>query len=146
GRERAGCGGVIRGNREWLEGFAKGVGSCSAFVAEFWGVLEGLCLVSRMGFTNVELSIDSQAVVHVIQAGRMQGSTVLKKIRRVMKRDWIVKVSHEYREANKVLDALPNIGCSIEYDVIFYEDFSSEIRHILVSDELGNGTPRLIVA
>ncbi|MCI50045.1 hypothetical protein A2U01_0071289, partial [Trifolium medium] len=70
-----------------------------------------------MGFTNVELSIDSQVVVYVIQAGRMQGSagcTVLKKIRRVMEQDWIVKVSHEYREANKVADSLANIGCSIE--------------------------------
>ncbi|MCH79931.1 ribonuclease H protein, partial [Trifolium medium] len=89
GRERAGCGGVIRGNQgEWLGGFVKGVGSCSAFVAELWGVLEGLCLASRMGFTNVELSINSQAIVHVIQAAdRMQGSAgcaVLKKIQRVM--------------------------------------------------------------
>jgi hypothetical protein len=35
----AGCGGVIRGmHGEWLGGFAKGVGLCSAFIAELWGV------------------------------------------------------------------------------------------------------------
>jgi hypothetical protein len=66
-RKRAGCGGVIRGNQgEWLRGFAKNVGNCSAFIAELWGVLEGLCLAHRMGFPNVELSVDSQAVVQVL--------------------------------------------------------------------------------
>jgi hypothetical protein len=62
--KQAGCGGVIRGNQgEWLGGFAKSVGDCHAIIAEFWGVLEGLRLVSRMGFTNVEVSIDSKVVV-----------------------------------------------------------------------------------
>ncbi|MCH93591.1 RNA-directed DNA polymerase (Reverse transcriptase), partial [Trifolium medium] len=38
---RAGCGGIIRGNQgEWIGGFAKGIGYCSAFIAELWGVLE----------------------------------------------------------------------------------------------------------
>jgi hypothetical protein len=44
----AGCGGVIRGNDgEWHGGFAKCVGLCSAFVAELWGVVEGLKYVYR---------------------------------------------------------------------------------------------------
>ncbi|MCH98804.1 ribonuclease H protein, partial [Trifolium medium] len=48
---KAGCGGIIRGNQgEWLGGFAKGVGECSAFIAELWGVFEGLSLAKRMGF------------------------------------------------------------------------------------------------
>ncbi|GAU10041.1 hypothetical protein TSUD_416290, partial [Trifolium subterraneum] len=38
---KAGCGGIIRGSQgEWLGGFAKGVGDCSAFIAELWGVYE----------------------------------------------------------------------------------------------------------
>ncbi|PNX63747.1 ribonuclease H, partial [Trifolium pratense] len=37
----AGCGGVIRGcDGEWLGGYAKGLGLCSAFVAKLWDVLE----------------------------------------------------------------------------------------------------------
>ncbi|MCI18256.1 ribonuclease H protein, partial [Trifolium medium] len=88
GRNIAGCGSVIRGNQgEWLGGFAKGVSNCSAFIAELWGVLEDLCAASRMSFTNVELSIDSQAVVQAIQTGRVQGSAgcaIIKKIQRVL--------------------------------------------------------------
>ncbi|PNX81190.1 histone H2A [Trifolium pratense] len=36
----AGCGGVLRGNNvEWIFGFSKNIGICSAYVAELWGVL-----------------------------------------------------------------------------------------------------------
>jgi hypothetical protein len=64
----AGCGGVIRGiHGEWLGGFAKGVGLCSAFVAELWGVYEGLRQAYRLGFRKVELNIDSEAVVRVLK-------------------------------------------------------------------------------
>ncbi|PNX95557.1 ribonuclease H [Trifolium pratense] len=148
--KRAGCGGVIRGNQgEWLGGFAKGVGQCSAFVAELWGVLEGLLLAKRLGFSTVELSIDSKAVVHVVISGRTQGAdgyAIVKKIRRLLKMDWNVKILHEYREANKCADALANIGCNLDHEVIFYEACPMEIGYILLADQLGISTPRLIVA
>jgi hypothetical protein len=58
----AGCGGVIRGDQgEWLGGFAKCVGLCSAFVAELWGVVEGLRYAYHLGFRQIELNIDSAA-------------------------------------------------------------------------------------
>jgi ribonuclease HI len=149
-RKRAGCGGVIRGNQgEWLRGFAKNVGNCSAFIAELWGVLEGLCLAHRMGFPNVELSVDSQAVVQVLKAGKVyskHGMAILKKIRDMLALDWIVEISHEYREANKCADALANIGCSLDRDMVFFVECPLEIRHILLDDELGHSSPRLIVA
>ncbi|MCI21595.1 ribonuclease H protein, partial [Trifolium medium] len=51
-----GCGGLLRGSQgERLGGFAKCVGLCSAFVAELWGVYEGLRYAHRKGFRKVEL-------------------------------------------------------------------------------------------
>ncbi|MCI52232.1 hypothetical protein A2U01_0073476, partial [Trifolium medium] len=55
---------------EWLGGFAKGVGTCSAFVAELWRVFEGLTYANIMRFMAIELNIDSVVVVHVIKTGR----------------------------------------------------------------------------
>ncbi|PNX92395.1 ribonuclease H [Trifolium pratense] len=140
----AGCGGVIRGNQgERLGGFAKGVGNCSAFVAELWGVLEGLLLAKRLGFSNVELSIDSHVVVHVVSSGRHQGDggySIIKKIRRLLRLDWNIKISHEYRELNKCA-----VGCKLDHDVIFYEACPTKIRDILLVDEQGITSPRLIV-
>jgi hypothetical protein len=48
------------------------------------------------------------------------GMAILKKIRDMLALDWIVEISHEYREANKCADALANIGCSLDRDVVFF--------------------------
>ncbi|PNX61102.1 ribonuclease H, partial [Trifolium pratense] len=64
GERLAGCGGLIRDHQgRWCGGFAKFVGAGSAFVAELWGVLEGLKLARRKGFRKVEVNIDSSSVV-----------------------------------------------------------------------------------
>jgi ribonuclease HI len=98
----AGCEGVIRGSHgEWLGGFAKGVGLCSAFVAELWGVFEGVSLAYRLLFRNVELEVDSETVVCVIKTGCLKsngGYSLLKRIKQLMAKDWRVEVSHIYRE------------------------------------------------
>ncbi|PNX87169.1 ethylene responsive transcription factor 1b [Trifolium pratense] len=52
--------------------------------------------------------------------------------------DWNVKVMHEYREANKCADALANMGCELDKEMVFYEECLMEIREILLADELGN--------
>ncbi|PNX90804.1 ethylene responsive transcription factor 1b [Trifolium pratense] len=104
-----------------IGGFAKYVGMCNAFVAELWGVLEGLRLVRRLGFNKVELNIDSQAVVQAIKSNcsnSLVGGSLLKQIWRLLEIDWEVEVSHVYREANKCADALANIGCSLDYETL----------------------------
>jgi ribonuclease HI len=64
---QAGCGGIIRGSdKEWLGGFPKNLGRCSAFVAELWGVFEGLSYVRRLGFRQILLDVDSSYVAHVL--------------------------------------------------------------------------------
>lgn len=41
--DRSGCGGLLRGpDGQWIHGFATQLGFCSAYVAELWGVYEGL--------------------------------------------------------------------------------------------------------
>ncbi|KAK2448079.1 TMV resistance protein N [Trifolium repens] len=147
--QTAGCGGVIRGTQgEWLGGFAKHVGLCSAFMAELWGVYEGLRYASRMGFTKVELNIDSEAVVQVIKARRVRnssGNTLVKQIRRLLDMNWLVEIAHTYREANKCADALANIGCSLDYDIMFFDSCPSQISEICEKDRVGNTTPRLVL-
>lgn len=46
----AGCGGLLRDyNGVWIGGFAKHLGVCSTYVAELWGVLEGLNMARTFG-------------------------------------------------------------------------------------------------
>jgi hypothetical protein len=57
-----------------------------------------------------------------------------------------VEIMHEYREANKCIDALAKIGCSLEHNMIFYDNCLAAIRDILLADKLGMTISRLIVA
>ncbi|GAU44140.1 hypothetical protein TSUD_188010 [Trifolium subterraneum] len=123
---KAECGGIIRGNHgEWLGGFAKVIGECSAFIAELWGVFEGLTLARRMGFRKVEVHIDSVVVVQVITTGKLHnkiGWSLVLNIRKLLELDWEVIIAHAYRETNKCADALANVGCQLNRTLIFYED------------------------
>ncbi|PNX82479.1 hypothetical protein L195_g038508 [Trifolium pratense] len=52
-----------------------------------------------MGFTRVELNIDSQAVVQVVRNGSLQsnsGLAFVKQIWRLLALDWIVEIEHSY--------------------------------------------------
>ncbi|GAU34270.1 hypothetical protein TSUD_321160 [Trifolium subterraneum] len=144
----AGCGGLIRGSQgEWLGGFAKCVGLCSAFVAELWGVLERLRFVYRLGFRRVELHTDFVAVAQVLQKGSSlstNGGALLKQIWQLLELDWVVVVSYTYREANKCADALANLGCTLDCKVEFYDACPAIVRDVYQYDLIGNTTPRLI--
>lgn len=66
---RAGCGGIIHDNkRECQEDFYKGVGLCSAFRAELWGVFQSLSLFRRLGSRKVELSVNSILIVKSLKS------------------------------------------------------------------------------
>jgi hypothetical protein len=84
----AGCGGVIRdSNGVWKGGFAKNLGICSAYVAELWGVLEGLKHARSLGFKRIELEVDSSVVRQVLLqpgCGRPLGGSLVMCIRRLM--------------------------------------------------------------
>jgi ribonuclease HI len=113
----AGCGGVIRDRQGgWIRGFAKNVGRCNAFVAELWGVYEGLKCARSLGFNKVEVNIDATAVVHVLktrQSHSLIGRTILHQIWKLLDGDWEVDISHSFREANRCADALATTGCSL---------------------------------
>jgi ribonuclease HI len=146
--QQAGCGGIVRGSQgEWIRGYAKSVGMCNAFVAELWGVLEGLRIVKNMGFRKVELCIDSQSVVQVIQNGYAQssmGGPLLKQIWQLLDHDWNVEISHTYREANHCADALATLGCSLNLEITTFDSCPSHMREIYDADCMGITTSRLI--
>ncbi|GAU38380.1 hypothetical protein TSUD_147480 [Trifolium subterraneum] len=126
-RERsvAACGGVLRNNHgEWIRGFSKFLGTCSAYVAELWGVLEGLKYNWSLGFRKVELNVDSVAVAKVIKEGGTasnMGYSLVKEIHRLVSFEWEVKIFHSYRETNRCADTLANMGYSLEENIVFFD-------------------------
>jgi hypothetical protein len=59
--------------------------------------------------------------------------------------DWLVKTSHSFREANICGDALANIRCSLDYDIMFFDSYLSQISEIYEKDRVRNITQRLVL-
>jgi len=98
----AGSGGLFRNHDgKWLGGYSRNLGQCSAYIAELWGILDGLQIARDRGFSMVELHVDSSMVVHTLQF-RKDGSHVGWRLiqERLLTLEWEIKVCHSYREAN----------------------------------------------
>lgn len=82
---------------KWICGFSKWLRVCSAYVAEVWGVLEGLKMAQERGLYKVELHFDSKAVVSNYvdgKGGSATGLSLLTNIRSLLKLNWEVHICH----------------------------------------------------
>ena len=61
---RARCGGLIRNERgEWLGGFSRSIGCADSFMAELWGLRDGLTLYIDLHLNVVDVQLNAKAVV-----------------------------------------------------------------------------------
>jgi hypothetical protein len=73
-------------------------------------------------------------------------NVLIKRIKGLLAlNNWEVQISHVYREANRCADALANIGCSLDHNIIFYDTYPDIISDIMLADLMGITTPRMIV-
>ena len=130
-----------------MGGFARSVGLCSAYIAELWGVLEGLRYARSLDFWRVELHVNSVAVVNILNFGGYNipdGRSLVMKIRRMLDMDWEVVVNHIYREANQCADALAKLGGSLDANLVLFDACPPQFSHLLAADVLGITIPRLV--
>jgi ribonuclease HI len=145
---RAGCGGVLRDeDGRWIQGFSKNLGSTTAYIAELWGIYEGLCMAKRRNIRKVELLTDSMVIAQNLKTGSYgsyRGHILMKKIRALLQEEWEVKISHVFREANRCADILANMGSVGSTELVLYDYPPSEVALIAFDDLRGVSLPRLI--
>ena len=74
------CRGHIRGSAgNYLCDFSKKASRANAFIAELWGVYEGLKLAQNRGFKVVIVQVDSQVIVNILK-GKKDGICFGKQI------------------------------------------------------------------
>ena len=132
----ASAGGVLRdGEGEWCGGFALNIGRCSAPLAELWGVYYGLVIAWEKGIRRLEVEVDSKMVVGFLTTGIEDThplSFLVRLCHGFLTRDWLVRIVHVYREANRLADGLATLAFSLpfgfhRFDVVLFE-FASLIR------------------
>ena len=63
----AGCGGIFRDEQGyWIKGFARKIGITNSFIAELWGLRDGLLFYSNCNFDYVEIEMDNKAIIDVL--------------------------------------------------------------------------------
>ncbi|KAG4915411.1 hypothetical protein JHK87_052968 [Glycine soja] len=101
----------------WIYGFQKYIGRSSTFVAELWGVFQGLKLAILKGFTRILLQVDSKAVILAIRSGNKGSASGWRLIQAIQKFIRMVnqfQINHMYKETNRCVDKLANHDCSLD--------------------------------
>ena len=111
------AGGLIHNHQGmWLTGFGFNIGVCSVIAAELWGLYQGLILTWQHGAWFLHVEVDSHCVVQMVNS-HMESineyTHLIRSIRDLIKRNWVITINHIYREANFAADFLTNYALEL---------------------------------
>ena len=132
---------------EWCGGFVLNIGRCSAPLTELWGVYYGLYLAWEKKITRLEVEVDSMVVVGFLTTGIEEThplSFLVRLCHGFLGKDWIVRVSHVYREANRLADELANHAFSLPLGFHAFASVPVEVDLLFREDVDGVSCPRLV--
>ncbi|XP_050207419.1 uncharacterized protein LOC126656837 [Mercurialis annua] len=134
------AGGLIRdANGSWLGSFCMTVGNGLVVEAELRGVYHGLLLNWHLGFRRVLLEVDNKNVVDALNKLSSAGSNfnIIAAICALLAREWEVRVTHVYREANFAADHLASLNASDDFCVVYHNSPPGSLLHWLSHDRQG---------
>ncbi|GAU38444.1 hypothetical protein TSUD_151670 [Trifolium subterraneum] len=68
----AGCGELLRNSHgQWIGGFSRHLGIYRAYLAELWGVFDGLRFAWESGITKLKVQVDSPVVVYTLNSSNI---------------------------------------------------------------------------
>lgn len=68
--------------------------------------------------------------------GIIVGSRLVRCIKKLMNENWLVKVNHVYREANKSANFLANLRCEIRMSQEIYDVPPANLGQVLLADSM----------
>ncbi|KAK9190090.1 hypothetical protein WN943_018691 [Citrus x changshan-huyou] len=145
----AGAGGLIRDFRGvWQVGYSANLGVCSVTSAELWGLFHGLSIAWQYGFRRVYMEVDSMCVMKLISNLNPpinEHFTLIQEIQALLRRDWLTKVEHIYREANEAADFLASYSFSFSLGLHCFQSIPPNMPSILIKDVHGVAHSRLVL-
>ncbi|CAA7053633.1 unnamed protein product [Microthlaspi erraticum] len=135
------------GDGQWRGGFALNIGRCTAHMAELWGLYYGLCIAWEKGFTRLEVEVDSSLVVGFMKTGICDThplSFLVHLCQGFLSKDSEVRITHVYREANRLADGLANYAFSLPFGLHTFDLVPLDLLPILRDDESGDSRLRQV--
>ncbi|XP_019168955.1 PREDICTED: uncharacterized protein LOC109164864 [Ipomoea nil] len=143
----ASAGGVLRDHEgAWLTGFTSKIGITSSFIAELWGLREGLKMARSWGVHWLTLEVDSEAVLNAVlgdNESRPEANTIIGDCKAFMRMFERCLITHTLREGNRCADALANLGQNSSWGTTILALPPEEIQSILSSDAHGVAIRRI---
>ena len=125
---------------KWIAWFARRIGVTTSFVAELWGLREGLILCSNLNIHSLVIELDAKAVADVFLNPNYQNnavSPILEDCRQLMLRFQQVQLRHCFHQANRCADLLARMSLEQATDFISYNCPPVDIRSLLEEDVVG---------
>ncbi|KAH9779858.1 putative ribonuclease H protein [Citrus sinensis] len=145
----AGASGLIRdSNGNWLMGFTINLGMYSVVSAELWGLLHGLRVAWEYGFRRLQVGVDNKSAVHLLEMAHPstnEDAILVKAIRELLARDWIIHMEHVYKEANSVADFLASYSLTTPIGLHVFISPPPAIVGLLCNDAYGIAHSRLVL-
>lgn len=134
----AGCGGVIRdAGGHWVAGFSKWFGYTSSFVAELWGLREGLILCYNLNIQLLEIELDAKAIVDVLGNLSYVNNIIypiLDDCRQLITCFQRVRIMHCFRQANWCADELARMSFRMNVDFKTYDSPPMDVLDVFEGD------------
>ncbi|KAL0002935.1 hypothetical protein SO802_016716 [Lithocarpus litseifolius] len=137
----AGCGGVVRDSHgDWMCGFSRHIGITNSFVAELWGLRDGLLLCSNMNIPSLIVELDAKSIVEIFcKPGYVNDviSPILDDCRKLVTKFQQVHFKHCFRQSNQCADALARIGAAQDVDFRVFESPPVDVLYFFDQDYNG---------
>ena len=120
--KKAGGGGVLRdSNGDQLAGFMRKLGSTSSILAELQALKDGLSVGRQLDILNINIDLDADVLVHLLtnpSSLNLMLEPPLNDCKNLIKAFHIYTVTHIFREANRCVDKLTNMGATQPTDFL----------------------------
>ncbi|EEF45615.1 hypothetical protein RCOM_1724280 [Ricinus communis] len=110
--------------------------------------LYGLRLAWLSGHKQVLMEVDNQLVVDVLSekvAPSRQYLSLHSEIVKMLGWNWIVRINHSFREANRCADCLANTGHSFALGYHVLQAPPDQVVQLLFQDNVGTSFPRIFL-
>ncbi|CAL1405248.1 unnamed protein product [Linum trigynum] len=135
--------------RRWVAGFVANIGEATTALSELWAFFYGLVLAWKYGIRALRIESDSQLDIQLINSRHdpvHPYATLLAAIRRKLGQDWLVNITHTYREGNRAADWLSKHSLVYPYDMHELVNQPHGLASILQDDLMGIAFERRVVA
>nr|GMD79395.1 LINE-type retrotransposon LIb DNA [Ipomoea batatas] len=133
-------------HKDWIIGFATNIDSTNNFLAELWGLCEGLSIAKTRGFLKIIAETDSLSTVQVLgneEDPSLDANTLVSDCKTLVKSFQEIRIVHVLREGNPCADYLANFGQHLARGTSLLDDPPQGLQELLIRDSHNIAISRL---